>query len=164
MQWIDGNEINIKQYTGEALCKKLSIEMWNYDIEQWLNWTDFLQVACFLIAFDTELTIEGIFTFLENSIGHYAPNIIQAFRTIGDNHDADILERICNYAPPDIMRGDFLEGNYQEYDITFFDSDHELKEEIAEMIEELSKNFYLNTGFNIWKLLFKYLDKQIAML
>ena len=52
----------------------------------------------FLIAFDTELTMEGIFTFIENSIGHYAPNIIQAFRAIGDNADADTLEEICRLA------------------------------------------------------------------
>ena len=46
---------------------------------------------------------------LENSIGHYSSNIIQAFRVIGDNNDADILEKICNYAPPDIIRGEFLD-------------------------------------------------------
>ena len=29
MQWIDGSEIDIKQYTGESLCEKMSLEMWS---------------------------------------------------------------------------------------------------------------------------------------
>lgn len=55
-------------------------------------------------------------------------------------------------------------GDYQEYSITSFVSDHELKEEIVKIIEGLHNNFYLNTNFDMWKLLFKYLDDQIAML
>ena len=164
MKWIDGTRINIKLYTGQSLCEKLAVEMWNYKTEQWLKWADFIQVACFLIDFDTELTMGGIFTFLENSIGHYSPNIIQAFKMIGDNHDADILEKICSYALPDTMRDEFLKGNHQEYEITSFNSDHELNREVVEIIEELNQKFYLYTDFDIWELLYKYLDEQITML
>lgn len=164
MRWIDGNEINIKEYTGESLCEKIAIEMWSTDIKQWLKCADFIQSACFLIAFDTELTMEGIFTFLENSIGHYSPNIIQAFRAIGDNNDADILEKICQYAPPDIIRDEFLNNDQAEYEITTFKSNHELTDEIVEIIEELDNKLYHHTNFNIWDLLYKYLDEQIAVL
>ena len=96
---------------------------------------------------------------LENSIGHYASNIIQAFRAIGDNHDADILEEICRLAPPDVMRGEFLSGDCQEYDITIFDDNHELSEETEIRIVELSKQLYLYSGIDIWSLLFAYLDE-----
>ena len=131
MQWIDGSDIDIHQYTGETICEKLSLEMWGCcKMEQWSSWADFIQVAYFIIAFDTELNMEGIFTFLENSIGHYAPQIIQAFRAISDDNDADILEEICALCPPDIMRGEFLENGHQEYEINCFDDDHELKEEL----------------------------------
>ena len=106
MRWIDGSEIDIRQFTGEALCEKLAAELWGNAYEQWLECADFIQAASFLIAFDTELTMEGIFTFLENSIGHYAPDIVQAFRAIGDSNDADVLEEICRIAPPDVMRGE----------------------------------------------------------
>lgn len=122
MRWIDGNELNIKTFSGETLCEKLATELWNNPYDQWLKCTDFIQVASFLIAFDTELTMEGIFTFLENSISHYSPNIIQAFRAIGDSNDADTLEEICRLAPPDIMRGEFLSEDYQEYYITTFNA------------------------------------------
>ena len=133
-------------------------------MEQWSSWADFIQVAYFIIAFDTELNMEGIFTFLENSIGHYAPQIIQAFRAISDDNDADILEEICALCPPDIMRGEFLENGHQEYEINCFDDDHELEEEIIERIEELERSLYLNTNFDIWKLLFGFVDKKISAL
>lgn len=165
MQWIDGSDIDIHQYTGETLCEKLSLERWGCcKMEQWSSWADFIQVAYFIIAFDTELNMEGIFTFLENSIGHYAPQIIQAFRAISDDNDADILEEICALCPPDIMRGEFLENGHQEYEINCFDDDHELKEEIIERIEELERSLYLNTNFDIWKLLFGFVDKKISAL
>lgn len=165
MQWIDGSDIDIHQYTGETICEKLSLEMWGCcKMEQWSSWADFIQVAYFIIAFDTELNMEGIFTFLENSIGHYAPQIIQAFRAISDDNDADILEEICALCPPDIMRGEFLDNGHQEYEINCFDDDHELKEEIIERIEELERSLYLNTNFDIWKLLFGFVDKKISAL
>lgn len=107
---------------------------------------------------------EGIFTFLENSIGHYLPNIIQAFRAIGDNNDADILEKICQNAPPDIIRDEFLNTDQAEYEITTFKSNHALTDEIVEIIEELDNKLYHHTNFNIWDLLYKYLDEQIAVL
>lgn len=166
MQWIDGSEIDIKQYTGESLCEKMSLEMWNCgsDMDQYRNWADFIQVAYFIIAFDTELTMEGIFTFLKNSIGHYAPQIIQAFRAINDDNDADILAEICTLCPPDVMRGEFLADSHQEYEITCFSADHELKQEIADRIVELSGKLYLNTDFDIWNLLFRFVDKKIEAL
>lgn len=164
MRWIDGKEINIRQFTGETLCEKLATDLWSNDYEQWLKCADFIQTASFLIAFDTELTMEGIFAFLENSIGHYAPNIIRAFRIIGDKNDADILEKICQIAPPDIMRGEFLSETQQEYDITTFNDNHELNEEAEARIEELNKQLYLHSGIDIWSLLFTYLDEQIENL
>lgn len=34
MKWIDGTEINIKQSTGQSLCEKLAVKMWDYKMEQ----------------------------------------------------------------------------------------------------------------------------------
>ena len=161
MRWIDGTDLDIKQFTGETLCEKLAMELWGNSYDQWLECDNFIQTASFLIAFDTELTMEGIFTFLENSIGHYAPHIIQAFRTIGANSDADALEEICRLAPPELMRSEFLNGDHQEYEITTFQDDHEMTEEVEERIIELNEQLYLNSGFDIWKPLFRYLDEQM---
>lgn len=158
------NHTDIKRFSGVQLCNKLSIEMWDSDRSEWTEFADFIQTALFLIDFDTEMNMEGIFSFLENSVGHYAPNIIKAFRDIGDCKDADILSEICRLAPPDIIRGEFLNGDYNEYDISVFDDVHELSEEISEKIEILESQLYLNSGFDMWQLLYDYLDKRISEL
>lgn len=106
--------------------------------------------------------MEGIFTFLENSIGHYAPEIIKAFRNIGDYKDAEILSEICRLAPPDMMRGEFLSGDYNEYDISVFSDDHELSEEVSDKIELLESQLYLNSGYDMWQMLYDYLDREIS--
>lgn len=164
MKWIDGNEINMKQFTREALSEKLVAELHDYDYIQYLAWADFFQVAAFLIEFDTELSINGIFGFLENSIGHYSPNIIQAFRAIGDDNDADTLEEICHLAPPNSIRAEFISNISQEYEITSFHDNHEMAEKVEEQISRLSEQLYLYGDFDIWPLLFKYLDEHIAQL
>ena len=63
------------------------------------------------------------------------------------------MEEICRLAPPDVMRGEFLSGDCQEYDITIFDDNHELSEETEIRIVELSKQLYLYSRIDIWSLL-----------
>lgn len=151
MQWLDGSRIDIKQYSGEMLCEKLADEMWAYDIKEWFKCAEFIQTACFLIAFDTELAMEGIWTFLENDLGQYAQTIIQAFRAVGAQKEADTLEAICQYAPPDVRREKFLAGA------------HEDDTAVEEAVERLAEKLYLYTDFDIWSLLYRYLDEQIAL-
>ncbi|MBD5159085.1 MAG: hypothetical protein HDT23_02420 [Ruminococcus sp.] len=164
MKWIDGNDIDIKQFSGSELCEKISRNLWNYERSEWLEYNDFIQTAVFLIDFDTELSMEGIFTFLENSIGHYVPNIIKAFRDIGDDKDAEILSEICRLAPPYMIRGEFLKGGYNEYDISVFGDDHEMNPEVADKIELLESQLYLNSGYDMWQMLYDYLDRRISEL
>ena len=57
-----------------------------------------------------------------------------------------------------------LEGNHQEYEITSFNENHELREEIVERIINLAGKLYLNTDFDIWQLLFDFVDRKIAAL
>ena len=142
MKWLDGNYIDIKKFSGEELCEKISLELWDYERSEWFEFDDFIQTALFLIDFDTELCMEGIFTCLENSICNYLPYIIKAFRTIGDNEDAEILSEIYRLAC----------------------HAHELSEEISGEIERLESKLYLNTGFDMWKLLYDYLDRRISEL
>lgn len=164
MRWIDGSYIDIKQFTGSEICERISLELWNYNRSEWLEFEDFIQTAVFIIDFDTELAMEGIFTGLENSMGHYVNHIIKAFRTIGDNRDAEILSEICRLVSPELIRGEFLSKGYNEYDISDFDSDHELSEEVLDEIERFESKLYLNTGFDMWKLLYDYLDIRISEL
>ena len=66
--------------------------------------------------------------------------------------------------PPVLMRGEFLESSHREYEITSFNEDHELNEVIVERINELAENLYLNTDFDMWSLLVKFVDRKIAAL
>lgn len=136
MNWLDENNVIIQQYTGESLCEILADKIWDYHREEWLKCPEFIQNACFLIDFDTELNMEGILTLLENTIGDYLPHIIKAFRVIGDNQDAEILEEISHCVLPDT----------------------------AGKIVELEQWLYLNRDFDIWELLIQYLDKEIEKL
>lgn len=162
MKWIDGSYIDIKKFSGAELCEEISRNLWDNERSEWLEYDDFIQTAVFLIDFDTELIMEEIFAFLENSIGHYAPEIIKAFRNIGDYKDAEILSEICCLAPPDMMRGEFLSGDYSEYDISVFSDDHELSEEVSDKIEKLESQLYLNSGYDMWQMLYNYLDREIS--
>ena len=127
MRWIDGKEINIRQFTGETLCEKLATDLWSNDYDQWLKCADFIQTASFLIAFDTELTMEGIFAFLENSIGHYAPNIIQAFRIIGDKNDADILNEEAEARIEELNKQLYLHSGIDIWSLLFTYLDEQIE-------------------------------------
>ncbi len=146
IKWINGEEIAIKQFSGEEICEKLALELFNYDYSEWLAWEEFLQVACFIIDFDTELAMNGIFSFLENTIRRYASHIITAFQAIGADKEAKLLSEICNLASVGLTKGEFLNEN------------------IISKIENLENQLYLYTGFDIWKLLYNYLDNQIKKL
>ena len=45
MRWLDGSEINIKQFSGEDLCEKIGIEMYKNDNKNWFECADFIQNA-----------------------------------------------------------------------------------------------------------------------
>ena len=60
MRWVNGSEIKIEDFTGEELCEKLASDM-HGGCEQYLDCADFIRTAAFLIEFDTELAMQGIF-------------------------------------------------------------------------------------------------------
>ena len=161
MIWLDGSELDISNMTAEELLDRMCRELWDYEYEDWKRMPEWAQNAAFIAAFDTELNMEGIFTFLENTIGHYAPEIIHAFRAIGDEEDADTLEEISRLAPPDAMRGEWTEKDYQQYDITSFNADHTLSDETAERIEELEQQLYLNTDRDMWERFYAYVGSSM---
>ncbi len=136
MNWLEESNVDIRQYNGESLCEMLADKIWDYHREEWLKCPEFIQNACFLIDFDTELNMEGILTILINTDGEYLPHIIKAFRAIGDSQDAEILAEISRCKPP----------------------------EPVEKIVELEQQLYLNRDFDIWELLYQYLDKEIEKL
>lgn len=153
MKWFDGKEIELKHFSGEEMCEKLSLEMWDYDYGQWEKCDECIRNALYIIDFDTVINMEG---FPTPHYGYfskeYYSKIIKAFREIGDDNDADILTEAF-----------YIDLYYQK----FFDNTEDKNEfdkiydEFSEKIDALERNLYLNTDFDVWSLLYKYLDVQI---
>lgn len=153
MKWLDGREKELKCFSGEELCEKLSQEMWDYDYEQWEKCAECIRNTLYIIDFDTVINMEGFPTPHYGYFSHeYFLKIIKAFRDIGDNNDADILTDAL-----------YIDSYYQK----IFDNTEDKNEfdkiydEFSEKIDVLENKLYLNTDFDVWSLLYKYLDEQI---
>ncbi len=156
MRWIDGNEIDVKGFSVDEICKKLSLEMYDNDRAQWLKCDEFIQNALFIIDFDAVTNMEGFSTPYD---GYFTAEdyskIIKAFRAIGDDKDADTLTEASH-----------LDSHYQTLLDSTEDEDESDKifDEFCEKIEKLGEGLYLNTDFDMWALLYEYLNKQIRKL
>lgn len=153
MKWIDGNEIELMHFSGEEICEKLALEMYDYQNEQWEECEECLQTAMYIIDFDTVTNMEGFPTpYYGYFSNEYYLKIIKAFRAIGDNNDADILTEAF-----------YIDSNYQK----IFENIEDKKEfdkiydEFSDKIDALEKKLYMNTDFDVWSLLYKYLMEQI---
>ena len=153
MKWFDGRELDLKKLTGEEICEKLSCEMWDYDYEQWEKCDECIRNTLYIIDFDTVINMEGFPTphygYFTNE---YYTKIIKAFRTVGDNNDADILEEALSI---DSYYQKIFENaeNKSDYDRAY--------DEFSEKIDALEKKLYLNMDYDIWSLIYTYLDSQI---
>lgn len=155
MKWIDGNEIELKHFSGEEICEKLASEMYDYKYHQWEECEEFLQNAMYIIDFDTVTTMEGFPTphygYFSNE---YYLKIIKAFRAIGDNNDADIL-----------IEALYIDSHYQKFFDNIKDKNEfdKIYDEFNDKIDALEKKLYMNTDFDVWSLLYKYLIEQISL-
>ena len=156
MKWFDGSELDVKQFTGESLCEKLSLEMWDSDSEQRAEFPDFIQSAMCIIDFDTITSMEGFSTpFFGEDTPEYYAQIIAAFRVIGDAQDADILAEALR-----------LDAQYQEMSDSAADDaeSDRLSDELSEKLSELEPGLYLNTDADMWAMLYRWLDENLQKL
>lgn len=125
-----------------------------------------VRVVILLIDFDTEVTMQGILGFLENSTGLYLPETIQAFATIGANETAQVLRRIQaimakHGVSPSRLREDFAE--VEQYQITSFAELHgEQLEPMTEEIDQEAEKLYLYAehGEGVFSLLEDYVKNH----
>ena len=155
MIWVDGSDIDPRQFSAEELCEKLALEMYKHR-ENWSKCDEFIQNALFIIDFDTVTNMEGFST---PSFGYlaseYYSQIIRAFRAIGDDSDADIIAEAGRIDP---YYKKILDSTKDKYEYEKID------DEFNEKIDKLENKLYLNTGFDMWTLLYKYIDEQIGKL
>ena len=153
MTWLGGIETDFTGFTGEQLCDKLALEMYDYEEDQLFECEEFLQNAALIIDFDSETSMEGFSTpYIGSVTVEYYSRIIGAFRAIGDDHDADILSEALR-----------LDTHYTKL-LDDADSDAEndaLYKEFSSKLGELEKELYTKTDFDVWSLLYDYVDRHI---
>jgi hypothetical protein len=113
----------------------------------WPNVSNPLHLALLLVDFDTELSMNGILGFLENSTGAFLDQTIDGFRLVGAGQTATTLSEIRDAmqrhsASHNQLRADF-EGTSQ-YQITSFARLHPDREAFADEVERIAKSLYLN--------------------
>jgi hypothetical protein len=116
-----------------------------------------------LIDLDTEINMNGIFGYLENSTGKFIDETIEVLERIGASNDSITLNNIKSILTEYGQKTSNLQANVQnlkEYQISKFTQTHEkLDSELLNKIEQEAKNLYIyNQEENIFDNLFDYIE------
>ena len=125
-----------------------------------------LRTIILIINFDTEVSMNSILGFLENSTGEYLPETAEAFRRIGAEQTSTslhnvqkILER--HQASTQQLRDDV--SNLPLYSISSFADTHSQSEVMAEEIDQAVSNLYIYQSSEdrepIWEMLYAYVGE-----
>lgn len=158
------NNIKAEEILGQ-ICTNL-YEKSNYQIRDndiFDNLPIIIKDIILLIDFDTELNMNGILGFLENSTGLYLDDTIEALERIGATEDYEILREIKGIMLRYSLDTKKVRRNVNkgiEYEITNFSRTH--GQEYNQMAEEISiaaDDLYLyHNERNIFKNLMVYVD------
>lgn len=136
MNALDNIMNDIQNLSANEILDRLSSEMYESDFpahDKLECYPLFIQDAIFIIDLDTELSMEGIYGVLENSIGSLLPQIIKALHNIDAKDEANTLSNI-----------------YADYQTS----------PNSENIDSLARKLYLYTDFDIWTLLETYIEQE----
>ena len=123
---------------------------------------ELLKDIILIIDFDTELTMNGIVGFLENSSGIYFSETLDAFKRIELFQDLEVLNRIKSIL---LENGVMLEtlrehvNNLTEYQVaSFFEIHGNDLSSVFHSIENEADQLYLYRNDDIFKQLFHYVE------
>lgn len=110
-----------------------------------------LRTIILLIDFDTELSMNGVFGFLENATGKYLNETIAALKLIRAEEDSSIMKEIR-----DLIEGINFNGKIklEQYQVTPFEERHDINKRLLERIKELADGLYI---YSIDRDIFEYL-------
>jgi hypothetical protein len=126
-----------------------------------------LRIPILVLDFDTEVCMNGMLGFLENSTGLFFRETIDAFHKIGASETASILRAIektleRHGVTPARLRADFV-GTH-EYQITTFRELHGNLGTLPSEVEEDAGRLYLygkaGTGEPVWSLLEAFVEEN----
>lgn len=117
-----------------------------------------------LVDFDTELSMNGVTGFLENSSGKYINETIEVLERIGAYKDAEALKTIKNILKDNNLNTKLLNEDVQrlnQYEVSNFMQIHQITDmKIIDQIESISEKFYLyqEEEENIFDKLINYIE------
>ena len=123
------------------------------------------RVVVLILDFDTEVNMQGMLGFLENSTGLYLAETIEAFERIGARATTDILRNVkaileTHGVSPSQLRADF--DGTTPYQITTFNDMHGDLGSLPEEVEREAERLYVyaepGCGENVWALLDAFVD------
>ena len=119
----------------------------------WPELSNPLHVTLLLVDFDTEVSMNSILGFLENSTGAYLDQTIDAFRLIGAEQIATTLIQIRELmrkhgVSHQALRSDF--DGASECEITSFSRLHPGRDEFANEVTKCAKALYLYDKSQSW--------------
>lgn len=126
-----------------------------------------LRVPILVLEFDTEVSMNGMLGFLENSAGLYFAETIEAFGKIGATATVSVLYSIKNTldrhgVTPSSLRADFTAT--QEFQITTFRELHGDMGTMPQEVQEDAQRLYLYAGPNtsepVWALLEEFVERN----
>ncbi len=128
--------------------------------------SEVLRIPILIIDFDTEVHMNGILGFLENSTGLYFTDTIEALETIAAHDTAKTLRAIHRIMSEhgvtvERLRSDFADA--QEFQITSFSELHgEGLSQMADLIVQESRELYVYdpAAERVFDLLLAYLERR----
>jgi hypothetical protein len=162
MNFIDDVLLKINNMSADDIIESIAQKIYSEPIErkELASYPQFIQDIIFFIDFDTELSINGILGFLENSTGEYIDETIVALKHISADSDADILQEIRGLIDPRRLRMDLSDSNIQLFGITSFSEAHNIPDDAISETLNLSDKLYLyDDDRDLWPLLEKYVEQ-----
>ena len=138
------------------------------NLPTWPSLTSPLQVTLLVIDFDTEVAMNGILGFLENSTGAYLNQTIDVFVMLGSTQTAEVLQGIRAIMSKHAVTHEQLRAPYQnvsEYQITSFKELHgPLFDDFAAEVCAHAEELYIHdqTKESPFPLLTAYVDKHVT--
>lgn len=115
-----------------------------------------LRTTILLIDLDTELAMNGMLGFLENSTGQYLNETMTALKLIGAVEDAAIMQGTQELAESTLLN---KQVNLEPYEISTFQERHQMDDEVLEKIEMLADKLYI---YSADRSIFDYLISYLA--
>ena len=132
--------------------------------------SEVLRIPVLIIDFDTEVCMNGILGFLENSTGFYLADTIAAMETIGAHDTAAILGTIQRIMAKHGVTHERLRrdlARMQEWQITNFAESHgEELSQMADLVGQESEKLYIydrmhdREGEDVFVLLSAYIEQR----